>query len=326
MSRPLRIEYPGAWYHVMNRGRRREEIFRTVKDYDVFIGVLNETVELLNLQVAAYCLMTNHYHLLLHTPEGNLSRCMRHINGVYTQRFNRTYKEDGQLFRGRYKAILVDDDNHLLEVLRYIHKNPMRAGIVQDLDDFLWSSHKGYVSRAKKWDWLYKDFLLEMFAEKSVAAQRAYTKFVSRPEPEEIEKFYAKKNLATTLGGEAFRERIKSRFSSLRFNKEIPESKTLSLDAARLRKHVCGVFKVKKDVLFTSRRGRENLARDVAIYLQRKHCRQTLVELGKDYGIPNYSTVSSACERVKARLLTDKKLLAMLTKIETKLPESQKNI
>jgi putative transposase len=100
MSRPLRIEYPGAWYHVMNRGRQREKIFASSEDYEIFIVVLREAVEMWNLKVAAYCLMSSHYHLLLHTPDGNISRCMRHINGVYTQRYNRRHKKDGQLFRG----------------------------------------------------------------------------------------------------------------------------------------------------------------------------------------------------------------------------------
>lgn len=105
-----------------------------------------------------YCLMSNHYHLLVQTPEGNLCRCMRHINGIYTQRFNRRWKTEGQLFRGRYKAVLIEEDSHLLEVLRYIHRNPLRAGLINDLKYFPWSSHHGYLSTAKKWAWLHQDF------------------------------------------------------------------------------------------------------------------------------------------------------------------------
>ena len=102
------------------------------------------------LKVSAYCLMSNHYHLLVQTPEGNLSRCMRHLNGVYTQRFNRKYDRDGQLFRGRYKAVLVEEDSYLLELLRYIHRNPLEAGMVQDLEGWPpWSSHRGYLANAK---------------------------------------------------------------------------------------------------------------------------------------------------------------------------------
>ena len=106
MSRPLRIQYPDAWYRVMNRGRRGESVFHNGTDYLGFIELLKESVEMWQVRIAAYCLMRNHYHLLVQTPEANLSRCMRHINGVYTQRFNRSHSCDGQLFRGRYKSIL----------------------------------------------------------------------------------------------------------------------------------------------------------------------------------------------------------------------------
>ena len=111
MSRPLRIEFRDAWYHVMNRGRRGEPVFIERSDYLSFLDVLKETRELWQLRIAAYCLMPNHYHLLVQTPRGNISRCMRHIDGVYTQRFNRRHATDGPLFRGRYKALLVDADS-----------------------------------------------------------------------------------------------------------------------------------------------------------------------------------------------------------------------
>ena len=163
MARSLRIEYPNAWYHVMNRGRRGEDIFADQKDYDVFLAILQESAQMFGVRIAAYCLMSNHYHLLLQTPSGNLSRVMRHVNGVYTQRYNRRRTIDGQLFRGRYKSILVEEDTYLLELLRYIHRNPVRAGICQAVEDYRWSSHRGYLSAAKKWDWLDKQALLGMF-------------------------------------------------------------------------------------------------------------------------------------------------------------------
>ena len=143
MSRPLRIAYPDAWYHVINRGRRSESIFSDKQDYDHFIDLLIETSELWNVHIAAYCLMNNHYHILLQTPEGNISRCMRHLNSVYTQKYNRRHGYDGPLFRGRYKSILVSDDNHLLQLVRYIHKNPVKAGIVKSIQKYPWSSYQG---------------------------------------------------------------------------------------------------------------------------------------------------------------------------------------
>jgi len=114
MSRPLRIQYPDAWYHVINRGRRSDKIFTEAKDYAAFIDLLKEIVDYYNVKVSAYCLMSN--HLLVKTPDSNISRAMRHLNGIYTQRYNRIHHCDGPLFRGRYKAILVEADSYLLEL------------------------------------------------------------------------------------------------------------------------------------------------------------------------------------------------------------------
>jgi putative transposase len=132
VSRPLRIKFPNAWYHVMNRGRRAEKIFIDPNDYKVFVDLLKETAGTWNIKVAAYCLIYNHYHIFLKTPEANISRSMRHLNGVYTQRFNRRHKLDGPLFRGRYKSIVVGADHYLLQLVRYIHKNPVKAGLVEN--------------------------------------------------------------------------------------------------------------------------------------------------------------------------------------------------
>ena len=113
-----------------------------------------------NIRIAAYCLMPNHYHVLVKTPESNISRGMGHLNGVYTKRYNSRHECDGQLFRGRYKSILIDTDSNMLQVVRYIHRNPIEAEIAEKMDSYKWSSHKGYISIAKKWDWLHKDHIL----------------------------------------------------------------------------------------------------------------------------------------------------------------------
>jgi len=120
----------------MNRGRRGDEIFCEDKDYVAFIDLLKEIVEDYNVKIAAYCLMSSHHHLLVQTPDANISRSMRHLNGVYTQRYNRLHHCDGQLFRGRFKAILVEADSYLLELLRYIHRNPLEAGLVDNLQKY----------------------------------------------------------------------------------------------------------------------------------------------------------------------------------------------
>jgi putative transposase len=118
MSRPLRIDYPNAWHHVMNRARGGAALFVEEADYQQFIDLLQETADLFNVNVTAYCLIPNHYHLMVQTPDANLSRCMRHLNGVYTQKYNMAHGCDGTLFRGRYKSILVDADNYVLQLVR----------------------------------------------------------------------------------------------------------------------------------------------------------------------------------------------------------------
>ena len=143
MARPLRIEYPGAFYHVMNRGQSRRNIFIEDKGRQSFLDLLAEIVRLWKVKIYAYCLMDNHYHVLLSTPAGGLSRAMRHLDGIYTQRFNRAHHRDGPLFRGRYKAILIDAEEYFLSVVRYIHQNPLGVRGVVDMDRYRWKRDEG---------------------------------------------------------------------------------------------------------------------------------------------------------------------------------------
>src|SRR5882724_9812501 len=154
MSRPLRIQYPGAVYHIMNRGRVRQPTFVDDADNLAFLDTLTEAHRLWGIEVFAYSLMKNHYHVCLRTPKGNLSRVMRHVDGIYTQRFNRRHRRDGPLFRGRYKAILIDADEYLSAVVRYIHLNPVEAGIVTMPQDYRWASHRYYVQAKGVPSWL----------------------------------------------------------------------------------------------------------------------------------------------------------------------------
>ena len=204
MTRPLRIEYLGAWYHVMNRGRRNETIFSGQKDCHRFIDLLIESCELWNIRISAYCLMPNHYHLLIQTPDANLSRCMRHINAVYTQRYNRAHGCDGQLFRGRFKSILVDGDTYLLQLVRYIHRNPLRSNLTSDMDKYKWSSHVGYISTAAKWNWLYKDFILSMLSSEQIDQMHAYKRFVRLDDSEEILQVFESPRWPPFIGGMQF--------------------------------------------------------------------------------------------------------------------------
>ena len=140
MPRPLRIEYENAYYHVMNRARARQKVFHSEVYYEAFLNTLEEAQQRFSVEILCYCLMGNHYHLLLKTPEANLGRVMRHINGVYTQRHNRLKRTDGPLFRGRYKAICVEEDSYQLQLSRYIHRNPIEARLVSELESYNWSS------------------------------------------------------------------------------------------------------------------------------------------------------------------------------------------
>ncbi len=213
--------------------------------------------------------MPNHYHLLVQTPDANLSRCMRHLNGVYTQRFNRNHLLDGQLFRGRYKAILLEGDSYLLELVRYVHRNPLEAGLVKVLDKYQWSSHQGYLSDAKKWNWLYKDFILSLFSNEKAASRKMYKGFVSKGTPEEINRIFGRKNLPSALGSKNFLDWVKGSFFSRKRHKEVPESKSLSPDAERIKEEVCRSYGVERVALHRSRRGISNEPRNVAIYLLR---------------------------------------------------------
>lgn len=179
MSRPLRLEFPHALYHVTARGDRQEAIYEDDSDRRLFLEILGDAVTDFNWQVHAYCLMTNHYHLLVETPDGNLSKGMRQLNGSYTQRSNRKHGRVGHVFQGRYKAILVDRENYLLEVARYVVLNPVRAGMVRQAQDWPWSSYDAMTGQADAPRWLTTDALLSVFGTERAAAMQAYAQFVA---------------------------------------------------------------------------------------------------------------------------------------------------
>ena len=154
MTRPLRIDFPGAVYHITSRGNRRTAIFEDDTDASLFLKVLGEALQRFNSKVLAYCLMTNHYHLVIVTPQGGLSLLMRQINGVYSQTYNRRHGVTGHLLQGRFKAILVDHDAYLMELCRYVELNPVRAGMVAAAGDWNWSSYAAHVGKVNAPTWL----------------------------------------------------------------------------------------------------------------------------------------------------------------------------
>jgi REP element-mobilizing transposase RayT len=179
MARPLRIEFPGAVYHVTSRGNARADIFEDDTDRTLFLNTLAQVVERYNWLCHAYCLMGNHYHLLIETPESNLSAGMRQLNGVYTQAFNRSHNRDGHLLKGRYKSIVVEKESFLLELCRYIVLNPVRAGLVERPEHYPWSSYLATLGKQEAPPCLTTDWLLSNFSKVQLEARSRYRRFVA---------------------------------------------------------------------------------------------------------------------------------------------------
>ncbi len=176
MARPLRLELAGALYHVTSRGDGPDDIYLSDEDRLAWLETLGQVCERFNWVCHAYCQMTNHYHLVVETPDANLSKGMRQLNGVYTQRFNRSHERVGHVFQGRFKAILVEKDSYLLELARYVVLNPLRAPMVRQLENWPWSSYPATCGQVAKPDWLQCDFVLAQF---SVQRARALAKYIA---------------------------------------------------------------------------------------------------------------------------------------------------
>ena len=179
MARPLRLEFSGALYHVTSRGNRQEAIYELDIDRENFLSVLADVCKTYNWECYTYCLMDNHYHLLVETPDANLSKGMRQLNGRYTQKFNREHRRVGHVFQGRYKAILIEKDSYLLELSRYIVLNPVRASMVHSVIDWPWSSYRATIGEQVKSGWLNTDWLLAIFFPRKLIAIEKYKQFVS---------------------------------------------------------------------------------------------------------------------------------------------------
>ena len=174
MARQLRIEFPGAFYHVTARGNERKAVFKSIKDREKFLSYLESASNRYGAVIHAYCLMDNHYHILIETPLGNLSKIMQHINSAYTTYFNIKRKRSGHLFQGRYKSILVEVDEYAKELSRYIHLSPVRAKMVKTPEEYQWSSYSYYADKKKTPEWLYRDFILGYFGKRLSASQKNY--------------------------------------------------------------------------------------------------------------------------------------------------------
>ena len=217
MTRPLRIEYTGAVYHITSRGNERKAVFKSDDDRLKFLNTLQHVNKRYNWICHAYCLMDNHYHLLIETPDGNLALGMRQLNGVYTQLFNKAHGRTGHLFQGRYKAILIQKDSHLLEVCRYVVLNPVRAKMIEAPETYKWSSYRATAGREAGHPSLMTAWVLGQFGGKRAAAEKEYRKFVKQGIGKSI---WHEVRGQVVLGEEAFSDRL---VDHLRRHKDIPD-------------------------------------------------------------------------------------------------------
>lgn len=278
MARPLRIEYPGAVYHVTSRGNAREKIFRDDQDREIFLETLASVVKRYNWLCHAYCLMDNHYHVMIETQDANLSKGMRQLNGVYTQRYNRRHGKPGHVFQGRFKAILVQKDSYLLELNRYVVLNPVRAKIIEAPEDWKWSSYPATAGLKKVPDYLITDWLLQQFGRDRKTAQGQYKEFVR----EGIRKVSPWKELQgqILLGDEKFIEDFKDLLAGKEQIKEIPRSQ----------RHI---GRPTLSELFKEKQNKAD--RNKHIYAAHARFGYTLKEIA-DYLRIHYTTVSKAIQ------------------------------
>lgn len=300
MSRPLRIEYPGAYYHVINRGLTGQKTFVWESDFKGFLALIEDAWRRWGIRVFSYCLMDTHYHLALQTPQGNLQRVMRHIDGVYTQRFNRGHERDGPLFRGRYKAILIDANEYLTAVVRYIHLNPVEAKKADDPQDYLWSSHHHYLRPTGAPRWLALEEVLSGYGR-----AREFHEFVLSGNEEAFLKFYSGKRRSPVLGDEDFMSWVKERELSVSGEHVGYETRIFRPSGSLVIKAVAGIYEVTERNLFKGRRGKRNEARQVAMYMIRELCDSTLKEVAEIFSLGSYGSAGRACSLIERRAKSD---------------------
>ena len=304
MSRPLRIEYEDAYYHVMNRGRGRQWIFPDSGYYEDFIKCLEEAHKRFGIEIHAYCLMGNHYHLLIKTPRGNLSRAMRHINGVYTQRYNRRKKTDGPLFRGRYKAIVIDASSYLLQVSRYIHRNPIetKKPLVEQLEDYRWSSYSVYINKAKAEQWLNRDTVYGELG--SLHKYTAYQSYVEQGNDIETERFYQLKNTPAVWGSQSFKEQAYAFAQSLDIEIDKKGLKN-PVQLLQIVRTVSEYYELPVEAIRVATRGQgvKSVPRWVAMKLCQEIGGAKLSELAVEFNVGHYSTISQTIGRLNRLML-----------------------
>ena len=272
MARPLRLELSGGLYHVTSRGDGREDIYLCDADREAWLEVFGQVCERFNWVCHAWCQITNHYHILIETPEANLAQGMRQLNGVYTQRFNRTHDRVGHVFQGRYKAILVERDSYLLELARYVVLNPLRAKMVKRLETWPWSSYLATCGQVGSPDWLQTYWILAQFGQRRSRAIAKYVNFVH--EGARLPSVWTQLQGQIYLGSEAFVRKMQAQIEQKSTLDEIPRAQRRA---------------ITQPLAGFERRYARNEAMARA-YLSGQH---SMAEIAKYFGV-HYSTVSRA--------------------------------
>jgi len=310
MARPLRIEYPGAFYHVTSRGNEQKDVFKSQKDREKFLSYLESANERYGAEIHAYCLLGNHYHILLETPAGNLSQIMRHINGAYTTYFNIKRKRAGHLFQGRFKAILVEADEYATELSRYIHLNPVRAGIVARPEEYQWSSYRNFIGQGKTPDWLKTGFILDYFGNGATEAGKKYRGFVEDLIGNEYESPLQGTVGSSILGSAGFIEEITEvHVKTKEADKNIPALRQLTS-----RPSPEEIVNAVKNILVEN----EKLARQASIHICHKYSGVGLREIGSLFDVGETAIVE-ASRRFSVKMREDKKLKEMVELVKGEL-------
>ncbi|MBE9573293.1 MAG: transposase [Proteobacteria bacterium] len=311
MARSIRLDYSDTFYHVLSRGNERRAIFRDREDYLRFLDILGKTVKRYKLEVHAYVLMDNHYHLLVRTREANLSRAIQWLGVSYAVWFNRKHNRSGHLFQGRFKSFLVEDERYFTAMCFYIHGNPLRAGIVQKLLDYKWSSYRAYADEEYQISWLTTDLVLGMYG----GSRKRFCEAQQSCHGKENELF---NNLryGLYLGSEEFAEECLKKVKK-DDNREKPQVRSLlkGRDIRPIAFHVLRSLGDKEpDSVMVSRRRTRRPNRDIAIYILSYLGIYTNKVIGEVFGV-GYTAVTEAYKRGERYLEEDGQLRETVQRI-----------
>jgi len=306
MARPLRIEYPGAFYHIIQRGNDKKNIFISDRDRDKFLEYLGILCERYHACVHTYCFMDNHYHITLETKQANLSKALHFLNTSYTVYFNTKRKRSGHLFQGRYKATLIEEDEYLHYLSRYIHLNPVRAGLTDDPINYAHSSYKYFVTGKKPPPWLKTDLILSFFAKSTNKAKSLYKQFVMEGSGRESEIITKNTISGLILGNKDFVKEIKEKFIYNREDKEIPV-------LAKLQNRYTPDEIIRKTEKMA---GENKVSRKISIYLIRKHTFLSLKDIAALFNNIGYAGVTMIYKRVEQKRKKDRRFNLLVSRVE----------